>query len=190
MEEELEQVSVQINGTRPLLMHSPQSIGQNKGSRGGTRHDPMEEAEASLYRDAQGTIVIPSLNLLASIQKAAVDYKVPGRGKKTFKTYILSGLQIEPEEIALIADGGGEKGEGWTIDSRSVVIQRARVIRSRPRFDNWSLDFTINILDPIIRMTDVKEFLDSAGKYQGLCDFRPLFGLFKVVGFKRVERSS
>ena len=181
----LEQIRVKIRGTRPLLMHSPQSIGQNKDNRSGTRHDPIEEAEASLYRDANGKIIIPSLNLLASMQKAAVDYKVPGKGKKTYKTYILSGIRIEPDDIELITDDKGETEEGWTVDLRPVVIQRSRIMRARPKFDSWSLEFTVDILDPIIRPPDVKEFLMSAGKYQGLCDFRPLFGLFEVVKFER-----
>jgi hypothetical protein len=187
--EELELVEVQIRGTRPLLMHSPKSIGQGRDDRSGTRHDPKEEAEASLYRNKEGKIVVPSLNLLSAIQKAVVDYKVPGKGKKTYKTYIFSGLRIEPEEISIITDGGGENNEGWTIDTRPVVIQRSRIMRARPRFDNWSLKFKIKILDPIIRMPDVKEILGSAGRYVGLCDFRPLFGLFEIVEFERMESS-
>ena len=186
-EPELEQLNVQIRGTRPLLMHSPQSIGQGKENRSGTRHDPIEEAEASLYRDANGKIIIPSLNLLSSMQKAAVEYKVPGKGKKTFKTYILAGLRIEPDNIPLMTDGGGEKGEGWNVDLRPVVIQRARILRARPKVDNWSLEFTVHILDSIIRPPDVRNFLDGAGRYSGLCDFRPLFGLYRVEKFERVK---
>jgi hypothetical protein len=54
-------------------------------------------------------------------------------------------------------------------------------MRWRPRFDKWELKFTISIVDPSVwNGTDIRNILEDAGKFVGLLDFRPLFGLFKV----------
>ena len=170
--------NVEIKGIRPLLMHSAAAIGTKTDGRGKTEYDPKEEAESYLYKNKDGEIVIPSLNLLSAMRESAKDFKVPGKGRKTFMKYIYAGVQISPLEIPLLSDG-------WEIDRKPVVIQRARIMRSRPRFDKWGVKFNIEIVDPIIRGSDAKAILEAAGKYQGLCDFRPLYGLFSVVGFER-----
>lgn len=179
----METYKVRLEGTRPLLMHRiPTDLGNTKGKRG-DKHDPQEEAEAALYKDNEGNIVMPSLNILASLKKAGTDYKVPGKGKKTFKNYIYAGVGIEPFEIPLLTDGK-DPCEAWEIDLRPVVVNRSRITRSRPKFAKWALEFVIEILDPIIQPETLKEILESAGRYQGLCDFRPMFGLFKVAEFE------
>jgi len=49
------------------------------------------------------------------------------------------------------------------------------------------LEFTVEILDPVVTSSSLKEILIDAGKYNGLLDFRPLFGLFEVVTFEKVQ---
>jgi hypothetical protein len=69
------------------------------------------------------------------------------------------------------------------IDRRAVVVQRARIMRERPRFDNWGLSFVIETLDEQLPVSAIKEILDYAGKV-GLGDYRPRFGRFIVTEFK------
>ena len=123
--------NVEIEGVRPLLMHSSAMIGAKNGGRGKAEHDPKEEAEAYLYHNEKGEVVVPSLNILSAMRESAKDFKVPGKGRKTYMKYIYAGVQINPLEIPLISE------DGWKIDLKPVVIQRSRVIRSRPRFDKW-----------------------------------------------------
>jgi len=179
----IERIRVRIEGVRPLLMHSPGAM-NIKSERKGVQIDPRKEAEASLYRDDDGKIVVPAINILAAMREAAKEYKVPGRGRKTFRDYIYAGLRITPDMIPLQVPNGQDPETAWEVDIRPVVVQRSRIMRARPRFDEWALEFDIEILDPIIRASNVKEFLESAGKYIGLCDFRPLFGQFKVTKFE------
>jgi len=42
----------------------------------------------------------------------------------------------------------------------------------------------------MIPMDMLKRTLIDAGKYYGLCDFRPEFGLFEVVEFEKIEETS
>ena len=183
---ELETFEVTIEGIRPLLMHKP-PVNLGERGRGSNIPDPRDEAIASLYTDDNGEIIIPSLNLLALLRAAAVDYKVPGKSKKTFKSYIFAGVAVDPPEVPLLIPSGDDPKEAWEIDRRPAGMNRkSRILRSRPRFNKWMLKFHLKILDPIIKPTTLQEILEAAGKYTGLGDFRPLFGLFEVKEFEKV----
>lgn len=181
----MERISVRIKGSRPLLMNSCQQMviereSEKAKKRGREELTPTEEAERCLYKDNNGEIYVPSLSLLAAMRAAGVNRLVPGKGKKTYKNYIFSGVRVEPDNIPL-------QTPGWKPDLKPVTINRARIIRSRPRFDDWVLEFEMQIVDPIITKADLKEILNEAGKYNGLCDFRPLYGLFEVERFEEIK---
>jgi len=180
---EVEEFVVRIRGIRPLLMNNPEAI-ELESKRKGKKLDPKEEAEHRLYKDPNGIICVPARNIKACIRDAAKEYKVPGKGKKTFKDYIKAGIIIEPEFVPIITNGVDPE-KAWKIDKSFVVVQGSRILRARPRFDNWELEFTVKIIDPIIRPENLKEFLETAGKYVGLCDYRPEYGLFEVIKFEK-----
>jgi len=171
---------VKIEGTRPLLMHNPVDIGNKPNLRRGEHLDPKVEAESYLYKDENGNIVIPARMVKACIRGAGRNYTVRGRGKTTFGAMIRAGLDILPENIPLIHNG-------WKVDIQTVVVQKNRIPRARPRFDEWALEFKIVNKDPtIIHFDTLKKILEDAGKYYGLGDYRPEFGLFKVVKFEKL----
>lgn len=178
--EEVEKFKVRIRGRRPLLMHSPQSMMEEDETKRGEKPDSNKEAWKALYRDLNGNICVPGYIIKASMREASKDFKVPGKGKKTFKDFVKAGILIDPEYIPL-------EGDNYVIDQRPVVIQRNRIIRARPRFEDWALEFTVEVVDPIIRESNVKEFLETAGRFQGICDNRPEFGLFTVEKFEKLE---
>lgn len=173
-------INVEIKGVSPLLMHSPNGLKKSDAtSRGAATYDPEIEAKKALYLNQAGTICIPSSAVLGTIREGSKDRKVPGKGKKSYKQYIMSGITINPEMIPL-----DHKGD-YEIDSRPVVIQRARIMRSRPRFDEWGIKFQIEILDDVyIKPPVLQEILGDAGRYNGLLDFRPQFGRFEVTKFE------
>ncbi|MCL0053354.1 hypothetical protein M1M86_02595 [Dehalococcoidales bacterium] len=101
----MESYRVTIVGMRPLLLHQiPQSLGE-RGR--GERVSAEEEAKVALYRDSSGAIAIPALNVKASIRDAAKQFRVPGRGKVSYRDLIKSGVEIEPPMIPLKVPGGG-----------------------------------------------------------------------------------
>lgn len=185
MQEVYDRIKITITGTRPLLMHAiPPNFGEKKNTRG-VQPNPKEEAEAALYKDKDGTIIIPSLNILSSLRKAAGDYKIPGKARKTFRDLIFSGIQITPTYIPLNCNGTNPN-EAWQIDLQPVNIQRNKIVRARPRFDEWGLSFRIDIVDNLIQPKVLQDMLESSGRFIGLCDYRPLFGLFKVDRFNKI----
>ena len=178
----MEVYKVRIEGTRSLLMNSCNIMleeSSNKAVRA-KEHNPKTDAEIALYKDKEGNIVVPNFCVLSCLRGSAVNFQVPGKGKKTYKNFIYAGIQIKGTDIPLISENG------WKIDAKTVVVQRSRIIRARPRFDEWALEFTIEIIDPIITPVILKQIIVDAGKYNGLLDFRPLYGLFKLTTFEKV----
>jgi hypothetical protein len=169
-----ETYTVKIVGNKPLLMHAPMGISDKPKLRRGEHLDPKVEAESYLYKDAEGKICVPSVNIKACIREAGRNYRVSGR-RTTFAAMIRAGLDIKPfPYVPLIHNG-------WKVDVRPVVVQRSRILRARPRFDDWALEFQIINQDPtVIHADTLKRILEDAGKYYGLGDFRPEFGTFQV----------
>lgn len=180
----MKSVNVEITGIAPLLHHRFQTEdhGENASKSKKKVYDPQEEAEKCLYRNSEGMIYQPAEHIFQSMVKGAVAFKF--EGKKTYKDVINSGIAITPEDIPLIADSDYE------IDARPVVIQRSRVVRWRPRFNEWKVQFTIDILDDENISTAVlKDILETAGKTKGIGDYRPRFGRFMVTNFEEVNNS-
>jgi len=178
---EVEKYLVKIKGVKPLLMHAPVGLGDNPKRRRGEHLLPEKEAEMYLYKDDKGNIVIPSLNIKAMLRDAGRNYKISGR-RTTYGAMIKAGVDIEPHPYVSL------KHSGWKVDIRPVVVQRSRILRARPRFDEWKLEFTIVNKDPQVLLEDtMKKVVEDAGKYYGLGDFRPEFGLFEVENFEVVK---
>lgn len=176
-----------LRGTKPLLMHSTRIMSEGpKNARGG-KIPPTDEAELGLYLNKEGQVILPGDVLLGAIKEASSDFKVPGKGKKTFKGYVDSGLEISDAIIS---------PQEWTIDTRTAVIKGSRILRSRPKFEDWSAEFVITTLDPETWIdafdkeygggANIKDILEAAGKFKGLCDYRPRFGRFEIAAFEVV----
>jgi len=172
---------VKITGEKPLLMHNPSDVGNKPKLRRGEHLDPKVEAESYLYKDENGNIVVPAYIVKACIRNAGRNYTVKGRGRTTFAAMIRAGIDIQPENIPL-------KYDNWYPWVTIVVVQRNRIPRARPRFDNWELEFKIINKDPTIIHSDtLLKILIDAGKYYGIGDYRPEFGLFQVTEFRKLE---
>jgi hypothetical protein len=66
-----ETYTVRIKGVRPLLMHAPTGLGDKPRLRRGEHLDPKVEAESYLYKDTEGRICIPAVNIKAAMIRAA-----------------------------------------------------------------------------------------------------------------------
>jgi hypothetical protein len=143
-----------------------------------SEHDPVEEAALCLYLDEAKKACVPFMHLLSAMRKAATNLKKGGAGKKTLKDFVFSGLQISPDLIELTP-------QNYDVDIQMVRVGTARVPRARPLFKNWGIDFKISIVDEQTwDAGTVRQVLEEAGKYQGIGDFRPLYGTFEVVSMK------
>lgn len=83
----------------------------------------------------------------------------------------------------------------WECDSRSVVIPSTggRIMCHRPRLDEWSLKFTLEVDEEMFAEKFVRLLVDDAGKKIGLGDYRPSrkgpFGRFVVTKWEVVREA-
>lgn len=170
-------IDVTIEGTVPLLQHRfPEEPVEKKTTKKTGRIDYEAEGELSLYQLDDGTIYQPATHIEQSMVRGATSFQIPGKGKLTYKSLFQAAVFVEPDCIE-------HKKPKWIMDKRAVIVNRARVWRYRPRFDEWALDFSIVVLDEQLAPEVVREVLDQAGSFVGIGDFRPKFGRFSVTSW-------
>jgi len=190
-------VQVRIKGTTPLLVHkftdaaAMEATKATRASIKSSNKTPRDEAEVFLYKSIKDnkTLVFPGINVHRSIIDAGIFHKV-GRNKVTTAKTSLVPSAVFMQEIELPI-----KPAKWEVDSRPVVIPATggRVIRHRPRFDEWELSFTLEIDEDTFPEDFVRLLVDDAGKKIGLGDFRPArkgpFGRFVVTHWKKLPEA-
>lgn len=189
------EIEISIVGVSPLILNKftdaaamASSNGSRSSAAAGSRGTPKEIAESKLYTGIGGDLVIPSPNLLRCLVDGGQFFKA-GRKQITTKaeSMLFSCLDIVAAEIPLLHD------QPWTVDTRAVVIPatKGRILAHRPRFDDWRLEFAIDLDTSIVQESLMREIIDAAGKRVGLGDFRPArkgpFGKFRVDHWQIVE---
>lgn len=182
------QVRITVEGVAPLLTHSPSTLGTGDASKRGTRiPTPEDEAEAGCYRLDDGTCAIKSEALIGCIVGkggAAAQWKA---SKRTTMKTILSHLVATQELLPLVHPSDGSMIKNYTIDVRPVVVQKARVLRARPRYDAWRTSVVIEydpVLVPKDKSLQIIDIYADAGSRVGIGDYRPRFGRFRVVSYR------
>lgn len=190
-----------LTGLTPLLLHSDdveladelghwRKAPENKNlSKPGDDRSPPWTWKTYCYSDGE-TIGVPADNLMVSLRQAGAAIII--KGNTTFKSVTQSGLMIDQIHIPILVDGKVvsakkiEKIEGEFSKHASeakklgfsLFVKRARVgqskhIRVRPRFEQWELRGRIETTVEEITTVILQQLFDIAGKYKGLCDWRP-----------------
>ena len=186
----LKQLEISIRGVSPLLMHNGQTadplntfskqLKAVSGKRKKTEEDYAElsriEWHAALYVDKDGKLIIPSTLLEASIQDGAKKSKLG----KAFKSAVFV------NDDAVLDIGSKKKavdlwGDDKYRDVRGVRVGQARIMRTRPVFNQWACQFTVYYDDEQVNEVDVIRAIEDAGTKSGVGDFRPRFGRFEIV---------
>ena len=172
-------VACEIKGTSALLMHAYPMV---EPPRGWEKSSPAEQAAVAEYRDPDTQeLYVPGIAIQRCLVAAATYSK--GKGRASLQKQVAACVLVIPERISL-----GIKE--YVVDSRPVVIPatKGRIVRHRPRFDNWRLTFSIEYDTELLSETDLRHVVDDAGSRVGLLDFRPEkkgpFGRFIVTGWK------
>jgi hypothetical protein len=172
-------VQVVVDGITPLLTHNPSAMTRNPSTaKRGTRIPEVEEeAEAGCYRLENGVCAAKAEYFVAAIHKAAGAWK--GKNRSTMKSQLAHISAVE--DLVPLHRLNGEPIRDYIIDERPVVVVKARIIRARPRYDEWSATFTIYYDHQLV--ADAKLIVDilaDAGNRIGAGDYRPRFGRFRV----------
>lgn len=188
--EKVYEASVKIVGVTPMLMHKCGVIEKKATS---STTDYSEEWIKTVYLDqSQKYVAIPSMNLEAMFRDASKGHKI---GKSFMTKIVPTGLIVNEFEIPVY----DEKGKQITIEkiqsnnwlfSCAAVVQKNRVNRIRACLPpGWNMEFSITIINPILKPDVVEALAERAGYEAGLCDWRPgapkpgKFGQFELVSF-------
>jgi hypothetical protein len=181
-------LNFRIIGVCPLLMKNGQtvdplnahsrSIAEITSKRKKTDADHREvgrrEFMAGLYL-MNGEPCLPGEMMEAALIRGAIKEKRGPAAK--------AGIIVE-HNSRLEYDGPRRPDELWE-DGRfrlrvPVKVMAAKVIRTRPRFNDWSASVAIKFLPTLLNEGEVRSFLVTAGEQIGIGDWRPRFGRFTV----------
>ena len=90
-----------------------------------------------------------------------------------FATSALKGSVFVVEDLSVIEDERGKPATKYSIDRRSVVIGKSRVLRCRPCWKTWRIRLALEVDVAICPPQNVLDSLSLAGRTVGVGDYRP-----------------
>lgn len=184
----MKEVKATLNGVSPLIMHNPQlcdpmnSISKKMkeitSKRKKTESDFMEmqkiEWHGSLYCKDKKPI-IPGIMIDAMLVNAAKKNKLGQIFKSGVCTDGFFTVKYKgPKDLESLWED-----ENFRLVAPAVV-NRSRIMRCRPIFNEWSLDITVKYFPDIVNESQIKDALVIGGQQCAIGDWRPRFGRFNV----------
>lgn len=176
------------SGGSALVMHNERladpldeivrQIAQISKKRSKTEADHLEIARleflGGLYLDAHGEPCQPAWNVLRCLQEGAKRHK---RGLD-----VLRGIYPIGDTATLQYEGPRNPDVMWKEGGhslrKSVGVQRARTMRTRPIFTDWQLELPVEVDMNTWDLDSLSQMWREAGIYAGLGEMRPVYGRF------------
>lgn len=187
----MKNLTVTWRGASPLIMHSCKCVNplhplairmkEISSKRKKTEEDLIAlsnlEWEAGAYWEDGIGLYIPAENVEATLVNGAKAYKKGTDIKKYCDVTDLYipldyGENLTKEELI---------GKWEYRDTRPMNVMKAKVMRTRPRFDKWEIRFNLRYNEEKIDLQTIATAMEYAGLYVGLCDSRPKYGKFVSV---------
>lgn len=188
----MKKLHIILKGLNTLLMHSPKTVNplhplslelkKYTGKRKKTEDDLQKiaelEWEAGLYYDEANGLHIPVECIAKTLENGAKLFKAG----KDIQRYVQFTSAVAPLDIGVPFVLDKMRHDMKYFDVRSVAVMRARVIRTRPRFDVWRCEFDILYDETHIDVDIIARAFENGGQYVGLCEARTLgYGRFATV---------
>lgn len=192
MANEFQLFNVEIAGKR-MLMHNGQLAdplneyakalkevtSKRKKSDADHEESARREFQGGLYFDEKAGPYIPDLVLVSML--------VEGAKKRKLGKAFTATVSVVDEVNPLLYQGPRTRESLWNdrsfVDRRGAVVGTSRIMRTRPKFTDWSLRFQVSLLKSELNAADIEAALTDAGLYVGLGDHRPAFGKFMLRSF-------
>ena len=186
MKDTLQGAQITVKGISPLLLHrfsEEEAQKATSGIRSGRNQEllPREIADSYLYKLPDGTPYFPADNLYRALIDGGRKIKVGRASLSTQRdSQIPSMLWIIQTYMPIVPNT-------WEVDSRPVCIPATggRILRHRPRFDEWALSFSLLWDSTLISEMLLRDLITITGRVIGIGDFRPArrgtFGRFTMT---------
>lgn len=176
------EVNLQLTSTTPMLMHAPTGVDPlhpmvkearkvtSKKSKTDEDHEMVAwfDFRMGLYHDEEHGVHLPMANVWKSIQEAA---RMSKAGPKIEKA-----VSYGTPAVPLVYNGPSDPEELYknpNFRSRMVVgVQRARVMRTRPKFSNWSAVVSFLVQPDLLDVAEFVGYASQAGELIGVGDYR------------------
>jgi hypothetical protein len=188
----MEFVTVWIEGTNGIIMHrfsekSEGDLGKDTRRTHVVKDTPREQAELAAYREPKTDLLyFPGAAIMRLLREAGSAHKQKG-SRKSMKYIIPASVIVMDDAMPIFDKNRKTRLKDFEVDSRPVVIPstKGRIMRHRPRLDEWTIKFRLRINDALLDSKFVHQLLVEAGDQIGIGDFRPEkggpFGTFQVV---------
>ena len=182
----LKTLKIKIRGVTSLLQHNSQlanplnkyakmlgELSTQKKRTGADKDDLLAqmadvEWEGGLYFSPVSGPYLPAMMIKANIIEGA---KLTRGGRDVTRS-----VNVMPGEVPLLYEGPRDletlKADVRFRDQRIVTVSQSKVLRTRPRFDNWSLEYTAVYNDKGMEREDLIRYITDAGMFEGLGDGR------------------
>jgi hypothetical protein len=183
-------IKAHLTGVAPLIINNghlanplnpfSKDIKRITDKRKMTEADHAEKAKlewyGSLYLDDAGHICLPDFVVEATLINAA---------KKTNQGPVAKAGIIVNGQFPLEYDGPSGIDELWESGISTFTIGarpqgRSTVMRTRPKFDDWSVSIEAQFDDEQLNRSDMERFIITAGRVIGFGNWRPRYGRFEV----------
>lgn len=186
----MNKVSFELNSTCPLILHNghladpsnkwARQIKEISGKRKKVDADFAQMAKlewyGGLYVGETGKIIIPSELLYATIINGA---------KKSKEGMIAKQAMFITQDALLNYGAAEDIDELWKdkrfVFTKGVVVNRARIMRTRPIFPRWSCEVSIEFNPELCNLAQIERWVRDAGQQVGVGTWRPQHGRFDAV---------
>ena len=193
----MKKLKIEIEGIVPLLMHSNRlanpldpDVKEYKkvsGKRKKTDEDhewlAYNEWRMGLYLNEENDVILPDINIESCVVAGAKDAR---KGKQFQSGFVVpSAPKLKNPRTGRYYALDTIEGDANFYDTRAIKLQGSNtVMRTRPIFTEWSVEFDALFNENLIDKSDIIEALRVAGEQKGIGDYRPKFGKFKVNSIK------
>ena len=188
----MQMAEFKVKGVSPMMMHSDRMCNPldeltkelkavtSKRKKTDADYEEMSRIEfkAGLYFDDTLGPYLPAQNIEATLINAG---KLSKQGSTVKRALMVMEDKIPVEYKGPRTIETMYADRASFVDVRSVVVQRARLMRTRPIFRDWAVSFSVAYDEGSFNEDVVRQIVETAGKFVGFGDYRPRYGRFQIV---------
>lgn len=184
-------IILKLDGVTGLVLHNERladpddlytrAIGEITAKKTGKTDKDREEMArlewyGGLYHEPEIGVYVPSWNVIRCLEQAG---KITKKGAA-----VIRAVSAVTDKLPLQYEGPADLAKLYAMPEyrlrKMVGVKGGRVVRMRPIFRRWSLEFEAEFLEDVMNIGDLERIAEQAGRSEGLCNARKLgYGRFR-----------